>query len=407
MGASVHPSESQESVLSVYRWIDDEAALDALVGELASEPVYGLDTEFHRERTYYPLLALVQIAWSGGVALVDPFAVDLKPLAGVLDGPGLAVLHAGEQDLEVLTRACGTVPARLFDTQLAAGFIGMSSPSLANLAQNLLGRTLSKGDRLTDWTRRPLTSQQRTYAAADVVHLLELHQALVAELQSMGRLRWAETECEIFLHRSRAPVSPNQVWWRMREARSLRGRARAVAQCVLSWRELRAAELDKPPRFLLPDLSAVSIANRPPRSSEELAQVRGLEGRRLKPELAAELLMAVEEGMVLPDSSLCLPVNDDLDPALRPAAALAAAWVNQRANELQIDATLLATRADLHAMLRGDPDCRLAQDWRARLLGAPLRSLVAGEAALGLAPGGGLVLEERSRRALVNAAVDA
>lgn len=374
-----------------------------MVGELASEPAYGLDTEFHRERTYYPLLALVQISWSGGIALVDPFAVELKPLAGVLNGPGLAVLHAGEQDLEVLTRACGTVPSRLFDTQLAAGFMGMSTPSLANLTQRLLGHTLSKGDRLTDWTRRPLSSQQRTYAAADVAYLLQLHEALATALLSMGRLGWAETECELFLHRPRLACPPCQVWWRMREARSLRGRARAVAQCVFAWRELRAAGLDKPPRFVLPDLSVVSIANRPPRSSEELAQVRGLEARRLKPELAAELLAAVEEGMVLPDSSLCLPVNDDLDPALRPAATLAAAWVTQRANELQIDTTLLATRADLHAMLRGDAYCRLAQDWRASLLGAPLRSLVAGEAALGLATGGGLVLEERSRRPLVKA----
>lgn len=372
--------------------------------ELVSEPLYGLDTEFHRERTYYPSLALVQVAWSAGVALVDPLAVDLKPLAQVLDGPGLAILHAGEQDLEVLVRATGTIPARLFDTQLAAGFMGMSTPSLANLTQRLLGETLSKGDRLTDWTRRPLSAQQRTYAAADVEYLLAIYEALVAELGCIGRLGWAEAECELFLHRSRLPCPGAQVWWKVREARSLRGSSRGVAQCVFSWRELRAAELDKPPRFVLPDLSAIAIAHRPPSSPDELAQVRGLEGRRLKPELASELLAAVAEGLCLPERALCLPVSDDLDPAQRPAAALAAAWVTQRASELQIDSTLLATRADLHAMLRADPSCRLSRGWRAELLGASLRSLVAGDAALGLGKGGGLVLEERSRRPLGKAA---
>lgn len=383
------------------RWVDSTAALQSLVAELAVQPAYALDTEFHRERSYYPRLALVQVAWRGGIALIDPLAMDIKPLAEVLDGPGLAVAHAAEQDLEVLDRACGTVPSRLFDTQLAAGFIGMSTPSLANLTDRLLGRSLAKGDRLTDWTRRPLTAEQCDYAASDVAYLLDLREALVAELEKLSRLAWAETECDLFLHRSRQPCPPRQVWWRMREARSLRGRSRGVAQCVLAWRELRAAELDRPPRHVLPDLSVVSIAHRPPRSVEELAQVRGLDGHRLKPEVAVEVLAAIEEGLALPESELRLPVTEELDSALRPAATLAAAWVSQRATELRIDATLLATRADLHAMLRGDPSCRLTHDWRSSVLGAPLRSLVAGEAALGLAAGGGLVLEERSRRPLL------
>lgn len=368
---------------------------------MVAEPAYALDTEFHRERSYYPHLALVQLAWRGGVALVDPLAVDLRPLGEVLGGPGLAVAHAAEQDLEVLERACGTVPSRLFDTQLAAGFIGMSTPSLANLVDRLLSRPLAKGDRLTDWTRRPLSADQREYAASDVVHLLDLHAMLVTELESMGRLGWAEAECELFLGRSRQAVPPERAWWRMREARSLRGRSRCVAQCVLAWRELRAAETDKPVRSILPDLAVVSIAHRPPRSAEELAQVRGLDGRRLKPELVEEVLAAVEAGLGLREEDLCLPVSDELDSTLRPAATLAAAWVSQRANELRIDPALLATRADLNALLRGDPGCRLTQDWRSSLLGTPLRRLVTGDAALGLAAGGGLVLEERSRRPLL------
>ena len=114
-------------------WIDTTADLVALVDRLLAEPRYAMDTEFHRERTYYPRLALVQLAWPGGTALVDPLALDITELARLLDGPGLAVLHAAQQDLDVLTHACGTVPARLFDTQLAAGFLGYSTPSLSTL----------------------------------------------------------------------------------------------------------------------------------------------------------------------------------------------------------------------------------------------------------------------------------
>ena len=136
-----------------YRWIADAASFAELVDELASCDAYALDTEFHRERTYFPHLALLQLAWEGGIALVDPLAIDIAPFAKVLDGPGLAVLHAAEQDLEVLERACGTVPSELFDTQVAAGFLGQVSPSLVKLVERVLGVRLLKGDQLTDWTR--------------------------------------------------------------------------------------------------------------------------------------------------------------------------------------------------------------------------------------------------------------
>lgn len=386
--------------MSEHRWVDDQAGLDDLVEELGGVPAYALDTEFHRERSYYPHLALMQLAWDGGLALVDPLGLDLGPLAKVLTGPGLTVAHAAEQDLEVLERACGRGPSRLFDTQLAAGFLGMSGPSLANLVERALGRSLAKGDRLTDWTRRPLTGEQREYAASDVVHLLELHRVLVDELVELGRLEWAQDECEILLRRSRRRPEPSEAWWRMKEHRQLRGRSRAVAQTVAAWREERAAATDKPPRFVLPDLALVSIAHRPPRSREELSEVRGLDGRHLKASFVTELLEAVRAGLDLDQAELRLPPVDDLDRRLRPAATLASAWVGQRAAELRIDAALVATRADLHALLRGDPEARLGQGWRAEVLGRPLRQLISGQAAVALGRGGGLVLEARSHRPL-------
>ena len=137
---------------------------------------------------------MVQIKWGDRLVLVDPLAVDLEPLGEVLDGPGLVVMHAAGQDLEVMLRECGTVPRRMFDTQIAAGFLGMRSPSLAALHERILGMRLGKGDRLTDWLRRPLEPNQLAYAASDVEHLLEIYDALVADLEARSRTEWAEAE---------------------------------------------------------------------------------------------------------------------------------------------------------------------------------------------------------------------
>lgn len=386
----------QEQQRARHEWVDEQGRFEAVVADASTADAYALDTEFHREKTYFPQLALVQLAWPGGIALIDPFAVDLAPLARLLGGPGLAVLHAADQDLEVLETACGAVPTRLFDTQLAAGFLGMSSPSLLTLVEKLLGSRLPKGDRLTDWTRRPLTAEQQAYAASDVVHLHALHELISERLRERGRLAWAEQECELLLRRSRAPQDPDTAWWRIKESRQLRGRSRGVAQEVAAWRERRAAELDTPPRFVLPDMAVAAIAQRPPRSAAELAAVRGLDGRHLKGDLAPEILDAVDRGQSLPTARLRLPPTDDLDRGLRPAVTLVSAWVAQLAGDLDIDASLLATRADLHAFLRGDDGAKLATGWRHELVGTPVRHLVEGHAALAFDGRGGLVLEARS-----------
>jgi ribonuclease D len=376
------------------------------VARLADEPRYAVDTEFHRERTYAPRLALLQLAWSGGCAVVDPLSVDVAPLRAVLEGPGTAVLHAAGQDLEVLLRACGTVPSSLFDTQVAAGFLGFSTPSLATLLDRVLGLPLPKGDRLTDWLRRPLTTGQLDYAVADVAWLLPVTDALVAELDATGRRPWVEEEVELIRTRSRTMPDPDLAWLRLKEARSLRGRSRGVAAAVAAWRERRAASLDIPARQVLPDLAVLGIAGAMPKSIGALRAVRGVDERHLRGGAGDALLAAVAAGRELPEAATGEPRRDDVDRDLRPAVALVAAWVAQLGRDLRIDPSLLATRGDLAAFLNGDPDARLASGWRATLIGEPVRRLVEGRAALafgrdGAGTRGGLVLEERSDRPVV------
>ena len=148
-------------------WIAEQSAFEQLVDEVRAAERFALDTEFHRERTYFPRLALVQIAWTGGSALIDPLAVDMSALRPLLHSDSLAILHAAQQDLDVLQTACGAIPQRMFDTQLAAGFLGYSTPSLSSLLASELKVQVAKGDRLTDWLQRPLTDEHRRYAASD------------------------------------------------------------------------------------------------------------------------------------------------------------------------------------------------------------------------------------------------
>jgi ribonuclease D len=363
-------------------WVADDPALAALVDVLATQERYALDTEFHRERTYHPRLALLQFAWDGGIALVDPLAVDVKLLGILFDSDVLAVLHAAQQDLDVLTRSVGVVPRRLFDTQLAAGFLGYATPSLGNLLGGELGLRVAKGDRLTDWLRRPLTDDQRAYAVADVAHLLELHDLLVAQLVELGRLEWAATECELLRTRPTGPGDPDEAWLRLKEVRSLRGRGRGVARAVAAWRERRAASLDQPVRTVLPDLAILGLAQRPPRTIDELRQTRGIDDRHTRGAAAQDLLAAVQHGSANPVPDTADIDGDELDRSLRPAVTLVSAWVSQLARAQRIDTALLATRNDLVALLRGDADARLGQGWRAVMVGEDIKHLVAGESAL-------------------------
>lgn len=368
-----------------------------VVAALRDQPRYALDTEFHRERTYFPRLALVQLAWADDLVLVDPLTVDIAPLADVLAGPATAVLHAATQDLEVLELACGTVPQHLFDTQIAAGFVGMSSPSLSELHDRRLGKTLPKGDRLTDWLARPLRAEQLDYAASDVAHLLELHTRISTKLEALGRLGWALDECEELRAKGRPQRDPDDAWRRIKEVRQLRGTARAIGRKVAAWREQRAMQLDLPVRFVLADLAIVAIAQRAPKQPDDLKSLRGLDVRQLGATQTEALLEVVRDAVEHPPVDEPSPPPAEVPRDLRPAVTLVSAWVGQLANDEDLDASLLGTRADIDALLRGDETSRLATGWRAELVGETVKRLVAGEIALAFDAGHGLVVEPRRK----------
>ncbi len=368
-----------------YALITDDAAFDDVLAQLHEAPSYGVDTEFHRERTYYPQLALVQLAWREGertqVVLVDPFSVDVRALRPVLEGPGLALLHAAEQDLLILERECGALPTRLFDVQLASAFLGKGTPSLGNLVQEVLGRELSKSAQLADWTRRPLERALLDYAASDVAHLHDLHEALQDRLGSAGRLGWAEEENERLRRKPRGFPVPEEVWWKLKGKGKLKGGARGVAQAVGAWRERRAAERDLPPRSIMSDMALLQLAQRPPATTADLDRLRDADRRRIRRGEADAVLAAVRKGKELRGDALRLPPRPPRDLASPAAVTLAQAWVAQVARREGIDPSILATRDEVARFARG-AESRLAKGWRQELAGADVAALLAGEVGL-------------------------
>ena len=376
-----------------HRWIEDESALDEVIDEILLQPRYAIDTEFHREKTYYPKLALVQLKWGEKTALVDPLAVDPRGLARLFESEILAVFHAAQQDLEVLRHASLVAPKNIFDTQIAAGFLGYSTPSLATLVQAITKVALSKGDRLTDWLRRPLTTAQCVYAADDVAHLLDLHDELSSQLNELGRTVWVADACNDLVARPSGPIDSRLAWLKLKEARSLKGSSRGVAQAVGQWREERAMRSDHPPRRVMSDMALLGIAQRVPKNVEELASTRGVDDRHLSSEFCKEIMTAIREGA---QHTVELPSHesDDVEKWARPALTLITAWVGELARKNKIDATLLATRSDISAFLRKSPDARLTQGWRAAVVGEDLNRILSGTVGLSVDRDGHLKLIE-------------
>jgi len=368
-----------------WEWIDDDAHLREFVAHAVGCDAYHIDTEFHRERTYFPQLALVQIEAGGRLVLIDPLACDARHLIPLFEGPGLAVLHAAQQDLDVLDQSIGAIPGRIFDTQLAACFIGYSTPSLASLTQTIVGVTVAKGDRLTDWLRRPLTAPQLRYAASDVAHLAEIRSSVQTELESLGRTEWAMEACEELRSRPTGPVEPLEAWLRVKDVRTLRGRARWVARSVARWREERAMELDRPPRYVLSDIALLGVAQKAPSTAEDLGQCRGVDSGFARGSQGRALLGAVRDGLEESSSGdlqFPAPEGEDLEKGMRSAATLVSAWVTELARQQRLDATLLATRRDIVDLLTHSPSSRLATGWRAEIVGRDIEDLVAGRKAL-------------------------
>jgi ribonuclease D len=360
----------------------------------------GIDTEFMGEGRYRSMLCLVQVAveeedGSTRVEVLDPLSGDLDPgpLAEVLADPEIEViLHAGRQDVALLRREWQTDVTNVFDTQVAAGFAGRRAQlGYEPLLYELLGVRLRKSASFTRWDARPLSEEQLTYAREDVLHLIELADALQRELAERGRLEWAREECRA-LEASSDEREPASVFARLPRINSLDPGQRAVALALVEWREQLAQESDRPVSSVLADASLVEIAKRRPQSMERLTQIRGVHEGTLR-RRGRQIIDVVREGRERDG----IPVDGQRppqpDPADTPLIALGEALVRTRASEEELAYELLAARADLQRIVTAlreglpEPGVRTLQGWRREVVGSELLELLSGRRALRVGPG--------------------
>lgn len=355
--------------------IRDAAALADLTGALAAAEWVALDTEFVRERTFFARLCLIQIATPRWLVLVDPLAAnDITPLLEALMLPFGKVLHAARQDLEVFHDIDGRVPAPVYDTQIAAAFLGQDDQiGYGALVQAALGVTLDKAHTRTDWARRPLSSEQLHYARDDVRYLAELYPQLLERLEARGRRGWFEQECARLSDPALYRGDPGEAWRRLKGGGRLPPPGQQVLRELAAWRERRARERNLPRGWVLRDAQLLEIARRQPGTLVHLAAAGELDERALR-RMGAELLECVQAGRRAEPRALWSDTTPT-DAQNRLTARLSAE-IKLVASEQEFAPALLATRRDIERLVRGEAASPLLTGWRGELLGERLRALL-------------------------------
>ena len=363
-------------------FIDTHDELEALTRRLRTCPWLAVDTEFLRERTYFPRLCLVQVASDTEAACIDPLAIgDLSPLRQLLLDPAVTkVFHAARQDLEIFLHLWGELPAPVFDTQPAAALLGIGDQvGYGSLVQSLLGVNLAKDHSRTDWSRRPLEKAQLRYALDDVIYLGRAYQEIRQRLEPLGRLDWLEPEFDQLTDPATYALEPMAMWKRVKGRQHLKGARLAVLQQLAAWREEQALARDLPRRWVLKDDTLLELARRSPTSARALARVRGVDEALVKREGEA-LLTRIRQGLETPKEAW--PRERARPPKLSPAEEatldILTAALRLIADRAGLSPQLIASRKDLAALLQGAPDARLLQGWRRKVAGEPLMQLLQG-----------------------------
>ena len=367
----------------------DSESLAALCGRLRAEPWVTVDTEFMRERTYYPELCVVQLAGSGDVAVVDAQAagIDLAPLGALLADRGvLKVFHAARQDVEIFLEMFGSVPAPLFDTQVAAMVAGFGDQvGYDALVQALTGGSIDKAHRFSDWSARPLSASQIAYAAADVTHLREVYERLRERLERDGRLEWVAQEMAELDEPATYRADPEAMWERLRPKTNNR-RMLGLLRATAAWREREAQRVNIPRQRLLKDECLLEIAATAPVTVDQLARVRGITRGFAEGRSGQGLLSALREAVALPDERLPAAPRGKDGPRASPAlVALLRVLLAAKCEEHDVAPKLLASADELDRLAtEAAPDVPALSGWRREVFGADALALKAGQVTLGV-----------------------
>ncbi len=372
------------------RLITQSAELAELCERLRTEPFVTVDTEFMRERTYWPELCVVQLAGAQDVAVVDAQAegMDLAPLGDLLADPAVVkVFHAARQDVEIFLLKFGAVPTPIFDTQIAAMVAGFGDQaSYDSLVRAVAGASIDKAHRFSDWAARPLSASQIAYAAGDVTHLRRIYLALRERLLKEGRLDWVAQEMDALLEPSTYITEPEEAWERLRP-KSTNRRFLGVLRAAAAWREAEAQRINIPRGRLVKDESLAEVAASAPETVDQLARVRGVSEGFAKGKSGASLLAAIAEAKALPEDALPQPLEARKGAGASPAlVALLKVLLAASAEAHNVAPKLLADTEDLERLAsESEPDIRALSGWRREVFGADAMALKTGQLALGVA----------------------
>lgn len=375
-------------------YIDTPEHLRHFCDSLRGARWLALDTEFLREKTYFPNFCLLQIASENSVACIDPLSLDsLHPLFEIIyDSTITKVFHAGRQDMEIFYHLWGRLPAPVFDTQIAAPLLGFAEQiSYAGLVSELLGITLDKVHARTDWTRRPLSPEQLRYAADDVIYLGAIYQKLLARLDQLGRLDWLEDDFAELTDPALYENPADLAWRRVSGAHRLKGGQLAVLQALAAWREETARAKDLPRGWLLKEEAIFDLARQQPTRAEELRAVRGIDDRFVKTH-GAVLCRLIQQAR----SRTPTPVELKPRPARKTVEQEAVldvlmAVVRLRAAQNTLNPAILASRKDVEQLMDRAEDAKLLQGWRKKMAGEELAAVLGGQVSLTIAGGSLLV----------------
>ena len=355
--------------------ITDNDELKAFCAPLASAEFVTVDTEFIRERTYWPVLCLLQIGGPDDAAAVDALApgIDLTPVFDLLANRDvLKVFHAARQDMEIFCRAMDDCPAPVFDTQVAAMVCGFGdSVGYETLVSKLCKASIDKSSRFTDWSARPLSEKQIKYALSDVTYLRTVYEKLQAKLERNNRTPWVASEMEALQDRSFYMTDPQEAYQRLKTRRPT-ARLLAILREIAAWRETEAQRADVPRNRILRDESLVEIAHHPPKSVENLARIRGLSQKMAEGWQGRQIMEAVERGRALPDADCPKPVEKpQLPRGIGPVADLLKVFLKMCAEESEVAQRLIANSEDIDNLAAFGEDANIPalSGWRRELFG--------------------------------------
>lgn len=372
--------------------ITDQNALNDLCARLATQPYVAADTEFLRDRTYYPQLCLVQLAGPDVEPVaVDPLAgLDLQPLLDLMAKPDVVkVFHAARQDLEIFFNITGNVPAPIFDTQVAAMVCGYGDQAGYHmLVSDLCGERLDKGAQFTDWARRPLSDKQLSYALDDVRYLRIVYTKLKAKLEQTGRGDWGRSEMAILEAPDTYRNPPNEAWERIK-IKTDKAQVLSVLKHIAAWRETEAQRRNIPRNRVLKDEVLADIAVHPPKSMDDLKRIRNLGDDIIKSRHGQALLDAVQAGLAVPKGQGPASVmRERFPPELQPMLEMLKMLLRIISAEQGVAGRLIASSEELEALARGDKvDLEVLKGWKYEVFGKAALDMKAGKLALSLKNG--------------------